>query len=272
MARPARFHAGFWFGGSDRIMQHASRIFSILLGIAITFLLWPVAVPLGFGEVWWASQKAQPQSDAKPVPSAAPPQQVAPQQVAPPPAPPPQAAAPVPPPAPVPEQHAVEPNAATPKPAQPPQADAAAEHTATLNEKDKAGTPAPPTEPKLYYRVTVRDGGTLQSGGAVIRLAGIAARDADATCKSANGKSWPCGAAAKSALTRLIRSRAVTCELPKQSAQKDVVARCSVAGADLSTWMVRQGWAEPKDTNETALAEAAAAAKQDKLGLWRGGE
>ena len=161
---------------------------------------------------------------------------------------------------------------ATPKPAQPPQADAAAEHTAALNEKDKAGTPAPPTEPKLYYRVTVRDGGTLQSGGAVIRLAGIAARDADATCKSANGKSWPCGAAAKSALTRLIRSRAVTCELPKQSAQKDVVARCSVAGGDLSTWMVRQGWAEPKDTNEPALAQAAAAAKQDKLGLWRGGE
>ena len=217
-------------------MKHASRIFSILLGIAITFPLWPVAVPLGFGEVWWASQKAQSQSDTKPVPSAAPPQQVA------------------------------------PPPAPPPQADAKAEHTAALNEKDKAGTPAPPTEPKLYYRVTVRDGGTLQSGGAVITLAGIAARDADATCKSANGKSWPCGAAAKSALTRLIRSRAVTCELPKQSAQKDVVARCSVAGADLSTWMVRQGWAEPKDTDEPALAQAAAAAKQDKLGLWRGGE
>ena len=246
-------------------MQHASRIFSVLLGIAITVLLWPVAVPLGFGEVWWASQKAQSQSDTKPVPSAAPPQQVAP-----PPAPPPQAAAPLP--APVPEQLEVEPNAATPKTAQPPQADAKAEHTAALNEKDKAGTPAPPTEPKLYSRVTVRDGGTLQSGDAVIRLAGIAARDADATCKSANGKSWPCGAAAKSALTRLIRSRAVTCELPKQSAQKDVVARCSVAGADLSTWMVRQGWAEPKDTNEPKLAQAAAAAKQDKLGLWRGGE
>ncbi len=49
-------------------MHHASRIFSILLGIAMTFLLWPVTVPLGFGEVWWASRKAQSQSDAKPVP------------------------------------------------------------------------------------------------------------------------------------------------------------------------------------------------------------
>ena len=82
----------------------------------------------------------------------------------------------------------------------------------------------------------------------VIKLAGIAARDADATCKETNGKAWPCGAAAKAALARLIHARAVTCEVPKQSAAKDVVARCSVAETDLSTWMVRQGWATPKDT------------------------
>lgn len=252
-------------GGSDRIMPQASRIFSILLGIAITFLLWPIAVPLGFGEVWWASQKAQSRSDAEPVPSAAPPPQVAP-----PPAPPQQAAAPLP--APVLEQHAVAPDAGAAKPAKPPQANAQDEHTAALNGKDRAGTAAPRAATKLYYRVTIRDGGTLRSGDVVIKLAGIVTRDADATCKGANGKSWPCGAAAKAALSRLIRSRAVTCELPQQGAQKEVVARCSVAGADLSTWMVRQGWAEPKDTDEPALAQAAAAAKQDKLGLWRGSE
>ena len=49
-------------------MERASRIVSILLGLGVTVLLWPVAVPLGFGEVWWASQKAQWQSDAKPLP------------------------------------------------------------------------------------------------------------------------------------------------------------------------------------------------------------
>jgi endonuclease YncB( thermonuclease family) len=252
-------------------MERASRIVSILLGLGVTFLLWPVAVPLGFGEVWWASQKAQWQSDTKPVPPAAPP----PPQVAPTPAPqPPQAAAPLPAPAPVPPQHAVEPDAASPQPAPPPQDDAKAEQTAAVNAKDpdKAGAVAPQTAPKLYYRVTVRDGGTLQSGSVVIKLAGIAARDDEASCKGTNGKAWPCGAAAKAALTRLIRARAVTCEVPKQSAPKDIVARCSVAEMDLSTWMVRQGWAEPKDTNEPALAQAAAAAKQDKLGVWRGAE
>ena len=245
-------------------MQHGSRIFSILLGIAITFLLWPVAVPLGFGEVWWASQQAQ----SRPEPPRAKPEPKQPL-VAPAPAPPQAEAPPSAPPKPL---HAVEPAPPLPQPAQKPQDKAKPEHTAALNEKDKAGTPAQPTESKLFYRVTVRDGGTLQSSGVVVRLAGIAARDANATCKSANGKSWPCGAAAKSALTRLIRARAITCELPKQSAQKDVVARCSVAGADLSTWLVRQGWAEPKDANEPALAQAAQAAKHDKLGLWRGAE
>ena len=252
-------------------MERASRIVSILLGLGVTFLLWPVAVPLGFGEVWWASQKAQWQSDTKPVPPATPPSQ----QVAPSPAPqPPQAAAPLPAPAPVPPQHAVEPDAASPQPAPPPQDDAKAEQTAAVNAKDtdKTGAVAPQTTPKLYYRVTVRDGGTLQSGSVVIKLAGIAARDDEASCKGTNGKAWPCGAAAKAALTRLIRARAVTCEVPKQSAAKDIVARCSVAETDLSTWMVRQGWAEPKDPNETALAQAAAAAKQDKLGVWRGAE
>jgi len=198
-------------------MQHASRIFSILLGIAITFLLWPVAVPLGFGEVWWASQQAQ----SRPEPPRAKPEPKQPL-VAPAPAPPQAEAPPSAPPKPL---HAVEPAPPLPQPAQKPQDKAKPEHTAALNEKNKAGTPAQATEAKQYYRVTVRDGGTLQSSGVVVRLAGIAARDANATCKSANGKSWPCGATAKSALMRLIRARAVTCELPKQSAQKDVVAR-----------------------------------------------
>jgi endonuclease YncB( thermonuclease family) len=142
----------------------------------------------------------------------------------------------------------------------------------TAKDADKTGAVAPETTPKLYYRVTVRDGGTLQSGNIVIKLAGIAARDDEATCKGTNGKAWPCGTAAKGALARLIHARAVTCEVPKQSAAKDLVARCSVAETDLSTWMVQQGWAEPKDANEPALVRAAAATKQGKLGLWRGAE
>ena len=72
-----------------------------------------------------------------------------------------------------------------------------AERLAALKEKDAqkdaTGAIAPKATTKRYHRVTVRDGGTLQAGKVVIRLAGIAARDADATCKDENGKIMACG-------------------------------------------------------------------------------
>jgi endonuclease YncB( thermonuclease family) len=253
-------------------MELASRIFSILLGLAVmVFFLWPVTIPVGFGEAWWGRQQIVSRSVPAPPQSAgAPPAEPAP----PPPQPTPAAAPPSAPPqaaSPKASPHAVQPSAGEGERTLLANEKAEAQRVAALTGKDAAAA-APPPKAKLYYRVTVRDGGTLSSGGVVIRIGGIAARDAEATCKDANGKTWACGAAAKSALTHLIRTRAVTCELPKSGEQKDFAARCSVAGTDLATWMVRQGWAEPKEPNEPALAEAAQAAKQEHVGLWRGPE
>ena len=80
---------------------------------------------------------------------------------------------------------------------------------------DQTAAVAPPPKPKVtakrYYRVTVRDGGTLESGNIVIRLHGIEANAADATCKDSTGKTWRCGIRARAALTRFIRGRAVVC-------------------------------------------------------------
>ena len=250
-------------------MELASRIVSIVLGAAVmVLLLWPITVPVGFGEVWWASRQAQSRREAPLPPRPVPAWQ------ADLPALPAATEAPAPKPASAPAQHAVTQAAhAVPEPAGAPSAQAAPpEQLAALKDKDKTGALPPQAATKLYYRVTVRDGGTLQSGKVVIRLAGIAARDADASCNDDRGKSWPCGAAAKAALTRLIHARAVTCELPKGGERNIFLARCSVAGIDLSMWLVRQGWATPREPNEAALTEAAAAAKSAKLGLWRSAE
>jgi endonuclease YncB( thermonuclease family) len=239
-------------------MEIASRIVSILLGAAVMVLvLWPVTISVGFSEVWWASRQAQSRSETPPAarPNPSPPAKPA--------AASPEAAAPSP--------HAVLPSADG-KPARLAREKAEAERLAVMKDKDATGAVAPKAATKRYYRVSVRDGGELQSGGVVIRLGGIAARDADATCKGGDGKTWPCGAAAKAALVRLIRARAVTCKLPKGGEHNIIIARCSVAGTDLSTWLVRQGWAEPKGPLEPALAEAAQAAKQEGIGLWREGE
>jgi endonuclease YncB( thermonuclease family) len=130
--------------------------------------------------------------------------------------------------------------------------------------------PRPTT--KIYYRVTVPDSGTLEAGDVVIKLNGIVAYKADAQCQDKKGKNWPCGTAAKAALRRLIRARAVVCDLPEQGEQKSFTARCTVSGTDLSSWMVRQGWANPNDPPEPVLADAAEAAKSERIGLWRGAE
>lgn len=241
-------------------MELASRIVSALLGLAVTvFILWPIAIPVGFGEIWRASRQAQSRSET-PQPANDPLPEAKPAAAS------PQAAAPAPSP------HAVLPSGAAPKPAQMARENTDAEKLAALKEKDATAAVAPQLATKRYYRITVRDGGELQSGGVVIRLAGIAARDADAICKDEKGKTWPCGAAAKAALTRLIHARAVTCDVPKGGEHNIFIARCSVAGIDLSTWLVRQGWATPNEPKEPALAEAAEAAKSEKIGAWRGGE
>ena len=145
---------------------------------------------------------------------------------------------------------------------------AEADRLAALQKRDEKPKPAT----KTYYRVTVPDSGTLEAGEVVIKLDGIVARPADAQCQDKKGKSWPCGAAAKAALRRLVGARAVVCALPETAEQKSFTTRCAVSGNDLSTWMVRQGWAKPNDPPEPALADAARAAKSERIGLWRGVE
>ena len=129
--------------------------------------------------------------------------------------------------------------------------------------------PAAATQKKLFYRVRVRDGGSLQAGDTLIVLGGITATNASTRCKDENGRDWPCGTRARAALTRLIRGRAVRCDVPASDNEAVLTARCSVADTDLSLWLVRHGWAKPKAPAEATLTEAADAARKRKAGLWR---
>src|SRR5262245_48397589 len=87
-------------------------------------------------------------------------------------------------------------------------------------------------QPKLTKKIY---SGTLEAGDVVIRLNGIVASKADAQCHDKQGKNWTCGAAAKTALRRLVRARAVVCDLPEPGEQKSFTARCAVSGTDLSS-------------------------------------
>lgn len=262
----------------------AARIAAILFGLVVLgFFAWWTVPPFELKLVWHSEPSTGPKLIPAPFPPPAPYPPPAAKQVAPPqPAAPTDTAATQPaspkpaPPSPAPQVKPLEQTRAAPKPGVPKThllagEKAEAERLAALQAKDKAAA-APKGEIKRYFRVRVRDGGTLLADGLIIRLDGISARDAEASCKSEDGKDWPCGGAARGALTRLIRARSVVCVLPKSGEQKDFAARCAVAGIDLSAWMVRQGWANPKEPSEPALAKAAEAAKTARIGIWRGAE
>lgn len=279
----------------------ASRFITALLGLAAIVLFWPSWLPIGFPHAWWVQELTRPDPLPRPsrelftkpgvssaeAPTTAPAWPAEPAPVATP------APAPVPAPAPgaTPQPtQAVQPAEAPKKahaiPAPAAESDAApdgkedatpdgeeevvadATPTAAINKNDEIGI-APKGEPKLTYQVVVRDGGTLEADGVVIRLGGIHARDADATCRDKNGRSWRCGAQARAALTRLIRGRAVRCDPPATGAQKQITARCTVGKTNLATWMVTQGWAVPNKETEAKLAKAVQAARKKRLGLWR---
>jgi len=227
-------------------MSFASRIVTALLGLALIWYFWPfggneeVVTPVAPPAKQLFTKPAAPASPAA-APKPAAPQPAASQTA-----------------------HAIE----VPAPKKQPLAreKANAERLATLATEI---VPKPALKPKLYYRVVVRDAGTLEASGVVITLGGIKAYDADEECKDAKGRTWPCGARAHAALTMLIHGRAVSCKVPQSGKQKALTARCSVGGTDLSVWMLSQGWAKPTTQAEPKLAAAADSARKKKIGIWR---
>ena len=97
-----------------------------------------------------------------------------------------------------------------------------------------------------------------------IALAGIDAPDFDARCGEGDA-AWPCGRMARAALRRFIRGRAIECEVPAGVEEIPDVARCEVAGEDMSEWLVAQGWARK---TAQSYADAETAARNAKRGLW----
>jgi endonuclease YncB( thermonuclease family) len=101
-----------------------------------------------------------------------------------------------------------------------------------------------------------------------VRLAGLEDLPRRTVCL-AEGQMWGCGQQARAALYNLVRSRAVVCEAGKRLGRDLVLAACSAEGQDLATAQVAAGWARP--SNPSPMDQAAAQAKAENRGLWRGG-
>jgi endonuclease YncB( thermonuclease family) len=115
----------------------------------------------------------------------------------------------------------------------------------------------------------VIDGDTIDIAGARIRLEGIDAPESDQSCADARGQSWPCGAKATQELRSYLGGRELSCAPEGYDRYRRVLAVCSLAGADVNAWMVRQGWAVAYGYAGTYQSEQDAA-RAGKRGIWAG--
>jgi endonuclease YncB( thermonuclease family) len=115
-------------------------------------------------------------------------------------------------------------------------------------------------------RPVAEQAGILSFGDKRLQLAGIMPTATDKTCKGTNGREWPCGMVAKTALRLFLRKRTVNCGMGSDDWQGTVTAQCRIGSQDISTWLVENGWAEAEAGSP--LIAASEKARQTKLGLY----
>ncbi|CAN7162939.1 hypothetical protein LJR251_000145 [Rhizobium rhizogenes] len=180
------------------------------------------------------------------------------------------------------ETEQTKPKQASPPPAPADQADraaaAAAHRTAPMVPSSQQASPggsqtpsddqkqAGGMEPVELIRPSSDRAGMLTVGNRSVQLSGIIPTDVGRMCAGSDGKSWPCGTAARTAFRMYLRGRIIDCDLPSQTWQGTVTGNCRYVRIDLSEWLVRFGWAEPEAGSP--LAAVAEQAKQQKRGIY----
>lgn len=126
------------------------------------------------------------------------------------------------------------------------------------------------SEPKTVGRASVIDGDTIEIHGQRIRLWGIDAPEGGQRCFR-DGKPWRCGTDAANALSSFLGARTVSCNEKDRDRYGRMVAVCTVAGQDIGTWLVREGWALDYVTySGGAYVSQEDAAETGRNGIWQG--
>lgn len=124
------------------------------------------------------------------------------------------------------------------------------------------------TEADLEGRATAVSGDMLRIAGTLVTLDSIEAPEAGQSCKRQERK-WPCGAAAKDALAKLVRGRRISCDLVHES-DTEKRARCYALGKDIAEQLVRGGHVFAKGGFLSTYAGVETDAQAEKVGLWVG--
>lgn len=121
-------------------------------------------------------------------------------------------------------------------------------------------------EPVALARPIVLAAGRFSIGGKVLEIDGIIPVPVNRQCTDTSGEGWPCGRMARTAFANLVRGRTIDCDVPSTVWSGTAIARCTLAGKDLSHWLVENGWAEVRP--DSPLAAKAETARQAGLGLY----
>jgi len=123
------------------------------------------------------------------------------------------------------------------------------EPRAPLSDLALAGPPKPPklkmpgdwNGTKLFQPVATA-AGLIEAKGYAVAVSGVDVVKADETC-SDEGKSWACGALARTAFRSFLRGRAVACKVPPEGGRDTISAECHIGNQDIGQWLVENGWA-----------------------------
>lgn len=129
-----------------------------------------------------------------------------------------------------------------------------------------SGSPLPAAAPVALARPIVLAAGRFSIGGKVLELDRIVSVSVNRQCTDTSGEGWPCGRMARTAFANLVRGRTIDCDVPSAEWSGTAIARCTLAGKDLSQWLVENGWAEAQPGSP--LVSSAEAARQAGLGLF----
>ena len=123
----------------------------------------------------------------------------------------------------------------------------------------------PPLKPKLWHKPIISKAGFFTFKNYQVQLKGIKPLALDARCKLENGKFWPCGRFARTAMRNFVRGRSIECD-PVETQSDLIVTDCRVAGKNIAKWLVIRGWAEGENGR---FESQMSAAQQKKSGMWR---
>ena len=123
----------------------------------------------------------------------------------------------------------------------------------------------------LIGQASVIDGDTLDIHGTRIRLWGVDAPETSQLCRGEDSLQYRCGAKAANDLDAFIAERPVNCVLISLDRYGRTVTTCSVGGADLGDWLVRNGLAlDWPQYSKRKYGSAQGDAEQAGRGMWAG--